>query len=97
MLTDKQLEVVMHLCNGLTLDEIAKEMHYSLSNVKTHLRAAKSNADAKSTAHLVAIVISRGSLFWTPDGLSTEGGEPIGRAAETGTDEQELAGPHSPT
>jgi hypothetical protein len=60
----------MHLCNGMTLEEVAAEMFLSLSAVKRHLAAAKDNAEAKTTVHLASKVIAGELLFHTPDGMS---------------------------
>jgi len=67
-LTMLQLEVICHLCNGLTLTEVADKMNYSLSNVKDHLRRAKRNTGAKTTTHLASIVIASGVLVWNDEG-----------------------------
>lgn len=90
MLTDKQLEVVMHLCNGLTIAEIASEMNYSESSIKKHIKLAKQKIGARSNVHLAAIIISKGQIYYAPreDEMTMEG---------TGTDEQPLAGPRTST
>jgi len=78
-LTDRQLEIVMHLCNGLTLEEIAAKMNYSLTNAKLHLKLAKEKTGARSTAHLVSIVIASGVLVYNDDGerAPAEAGLPV--------------------
>lgn len=67
-LTDLQLEIVCHLCNGLTQAEIAEKMNYSITNVQLHLTRARRKTGARSVAHLVSIVIASGVLVYTPDG-----------------------------
>lgn len=72
-LTPTQIEIVCHLCNGLTLVEIAAKMNYSLSGLKGHLTRAKVKVDAKTTTHLASIVIASGVLVWTDDGERVTG------------------------
>lgn len=71
-LTDRQLEIVKHLCNGMSLEEISGEMYLSLTTVKNHVAAAKRLTGAKTNVHLASIVIASGKLYWTPTGRSTE-------------------------
>jgi DNA-binding CsgD family transcriptional regulator len=66
-LTDRQLEMVQHLANGLSLDDIAKEMHLSKSSVGQSLTAAKRRVGANTLPHLVSIVIRSGVLYWEDD------------------------------
>lgn len=68
MLTDRQLEIVMHLCNGLSQDDIATTMHLSVSSVNQSIASARRTAKAKTTVHLASIVIASGRLYWTDDG-----------------------------
>ena len=71
-LTDRQLTIVMHLANGHTFQEIADEMYLSVSSVKQQANTARKRCEAKTLAHLVSIVISTGTLYWTPEGRSLE-------------------------
>ena len=66
-LTDLQLEIVCHLANGLTQEEISKKTFRSLANVQLHLTRAKQKTGARSVPHLVSIVIASGALVWTND------------------------------
>ena len=59
-----QLEVVMHIANGMSLDEIAIEMHRSKSNVSYHLGRARQRCQASNLPHLVSIAIATGDLIW---------------------------------
>lgn len=78
MLTDRQLEIVMHLCNGLSQDDIAMTMHLSVSSVNQSIASARRAAKAKTTVHLASIVIASGRLYWTDDGeRSTEQPVPV--------------------
>jgi DNA-binding CsgD family transcriptional regulator len=67
-LNDTQLQIVMHLCNGKTLEEISVEMHYSLTNIKRYLTDAKRRTNARSNVHLASLVIASGVLFYTDQG-----------------------------
>lgn len=67
-LTKTQLELVVHIANGLRHDEIAEKTHRSVSSVKKTLATAQSRAGARTLPHLVSIVISQGLLEWSPDG-----------------------------
>jgi len=67
-LTRIQLELVVHVANGLRHDEIAEATHRSVSSVKKTLATAQARAGARTLAHLVSIVIAQGLLEWTPDG-----------------------------
>lgn len=59
-----QLEIVMHLANGMTIEEIANEMSYSPSNINRHCGRARRAAHAKTLPHLVSIAIGCGVLVW---------------------------------
>lgn len=71
-ITDRQLEMVRHLANGMSLDEISKEMHLSLSSVKQSLASARRATGARTLPHLVSIVIAQGVLYWVDDERSLE-------------------------
>ncbi len=66
-LNDTQLRIVMHLCNGLEIKEIAEELHYSVTNIGYHIKQAKKTVGARNTAHLCSIVIASGDLVWLDD------------------------------
>jgi len=72
MLTFRQLEMVVHVANGLTTAEIAEHMHLSQSSVQQTLDKARTRASAKTLPHLVSIVIASGALEWNED-KSTRG------------------------
>lgn len=69
-LTERQLEIVQHLCNGLSIEEAANAMFISRATAQAHLKAAKKAAGAVTTTHLASIVIASGKLYWTPEGRS---------------------------
>lgn len=66
-LTRAQLEIVVHVANGLRYEEIAELTHRSESTVKLILSTARKRAGAKTTTHLVSMVIATGLLEWQPD------------------------------
>lgn len=65
-LTQIQLELVVLVANGMRYDEIASVTHRSESSVRKILKSARSAAGAKTTPHLVSMVIASGILEWTP-------------------------------
>ena len=67
-LTQTQLELVVHLANGMRVDEIAETTHRSPSSVQKTLATAQKRAGAFTLPHLVSIVIASGVLEWQDDG-----------------------------
>lgn len=63
-LTGLQLEIVMHIANGLRDKQIAELMHRHYSHVGKTLSAARRKVGANTNAHLVSIVIAHGDLVW---------------------------------
>lgn len=59
-LTDRQIEVVRLLADGVTQAEIAQRLYLGLTTVKTHLAHAHQRAGTRSAAHLVATALRRG-------------------------------------
>ncbi len=59
-----ELVIIMHIANGKTLEEIAKEVHRSVSNVSYHLGRARQRCHANNLPHLVSIAIATGDLVW---------------------------------
>lgn len=66
-LTDRQVECVMHLANGLRYEQIADRMGLSMSSVKQTVKRAQSRAGAHTVAHLVSMCIADGELVWNED------------------------------
>src|SRR5579871_2084268 len=56
MLSSRELEIVGHVAMGQRAREIAANLGIAESTVKTHLRNAMRKVDARSQAHLVALV-----------------------------------------
>ncbi len=51
-LTEREEEVLVHVAHGLTNAEIARELHVSLSTVKTHLASLMTKLDARNRVGL---------------------------------------------
>jgi DNA-binding CsgD family transcriptional regulator len=66
-LTDRQVELVMHLANGLRYKEIADAMGLSLSSVKQTIKRAQKRAGASTVPHLVSLCIQDGELLWNEE------------------------------
>lgn len=66
-LTKRQAELVMHLANGLRIEEIAVECHLSLSSVEKTFRKARARVGARTLPHLVSIAIASGAFEWNPE------------------------------
>lgn len=67
-LTLTQLTLVMYLCNGMTLHEMAVQMHCSDANVAKHLTIARRKMEARTLSQLASIVIASGQLEMTDNG-----------------------------
>lgn len=63
-LSPVELEIVMHIANGKSLEEIATALHRSPSNVSYHLGRARRRCKANNLPHLVSIAIASGDLVW---------------------------------
>lgn len=66
-LSDRQVELVMHLANGLRYEQIADAMGLSMSSVKQTVKRAQQNAGANTVPHLVSICIADGELVWNEE------------------------------
>jgi DNA-binding CsgD family transcriptional regulator len=60
-----QLQIVMHLSNGMTIGEVAKAVDRSEANVKYHTNQARAKCGAKTLPQLVSVVIAHGELQWS--------------------------------
>ena len=66
-LSDLQLQIAMHLANGMTFAEIATTVDRSTANVKKHANAARRKTNSKTLPQLVSVAIARGWLEWEDD------------------------------
>lgn len=68
-----QLEIIMHLANGMQIDEIAEKMHRSRSDINRRLALARTIAHANTLPHLVSLAIASGGLVWENEARSLNG------------------------
>lgn len=66
-LTLRQLELIVHVANGLTFDEIAEAEGISPRTVANTLNEARQRAHARNLPNLVAIVMNAGLLMHYED------------------------------
>jgi PAS domain S-box-containing protein len=58
-LTAREREVVRHVAEGKTTQEIAAKLYISSTTVDTHVRKAMLRLGAKNRAHLIALALQR--------------------------------------
>jgi DNA-binding CsgD family transcriptional regulator len=63
-LTSLQLQITMHLANGMTFEEIANYLDRSKSYIQQNANAARYKMNARTLPQLVSIVIAAGQLEW---------------------------------
>jgi DNA-binding CsgD family transcriptional regulator len=61
-LTPREREVIRLVAQGATTGQIAVELYLSPATVRTHVRNAMVKTQARTRAHLVAIVLSDGFI-----------------------------------
>ena len=66
-LSDRQLECIVHLANGMTMAEIATTIYISEGSVRQSLASARKKIGAKNNCNLVSLAIAKGLLFWSDD------------------------------
>ena len=66
-LTIRQIELIAHVANGLTFEEIAEQEMISPKTVKNTLDMARRRVGAKNLPNLVALVVSAGIIGWIED------------------------------
>lgn len=66
-LTSRELEVVSLVAAGYSSPEIAERLHLSSNTVRTHTRNAMEKTGARTRAHLVAKVLTEGTLWLEPE------------------------------
>ena len=75
-LSPLQLQIVMHISNGMTLKEIATMLDRSTSYIKQNANAARFKMNAKTLPQLVSVVIADGQLEWTEGKRVMNGDQP---------------------
>lgn len=66
-LSERQLECIMHLANGLTMAEIGKTLYISEGSVKQSLASARKKIGAVNNANLVSLAVAKNFIFWSDD------------------------------
>ena len=66
-LSTLQLHIVMHLANGMRIDEIAATVACSISHVNQQMAKARRKTSTRTLPQLVSVVIARGQLEWQED------------------------------
>jgi DNA-binding CsgD family transcriptional regulator len=66
-LSPLQLQIAMHLANGMKLHEIANMLDLSLSYINKNANTARRKTNTRTLAHLVSVVIASGQLEWQAD------------------------------
>jgi DNA-binding CsgD family transcriptional regulator len=61
-LSAREREVLQHLSNGLTGEEIAERLYLSPETVRTHVRNVMAKLGAKTRVHAVALALRRGEI-----------------------------------
>lgn len=61
--TARELEVLQHLADGDTIDEIAEHLHVSASTVRAHTGSTVDKLSAKNRTNAVAIALRQSLIF----------------------------------
>jgi DNA-binding CsgD family transcriptional regulator len=61
-LTEKEAEVLRHLCEGRMRAEIAVRIHRTLSTVSRHIESIAQKWDAHSAAEIVSLAVAKGHI-----------------------------------
>jgi DNA-binding NarL/FixJ family response regulator len=63
LVTPRQLEILLKLCEGKVNKQIAYELGVSIATVKAHIRNAITRLGAKNRTNAVAIVAANTAIF----------------------------------
>lgn len=63
LVTPRQLEIMVKLCEGKVNKQIAYELNVSIATVKAHIRNAITRLGAKNRTNAVAIVAANSAIF----------------------------------
>lgn len=63
LVTPRQLEILLKLCEGKVNKQIAYELDVSIATVKAHIRNAITRLGAKNRTNAVAIVAANTAIF----------------------------------
>jgi DNA-binding CsgD family transcriptional regulator len=64
VLSERQLTIMMHLCNGLSQEEISEQMYLSVSGIQQQIARMRRKLGARNNVHLASIVIASGLLYY---------------------------------
>ena len=67
VLTSRELEVVSLVAAGYSGPEIAERLQLSTNTIRTHTRNAMDKTGARTRSHLVAKVLTEGTLWLEPE------------------------------
>ncbi|PVB62445.1 helix-turn-helix transcriptional regulator [Labrenzia sp. 011] len=63
VMTPRQLEIMLLLCEGMVNKQIAYELDVSIATIKVHIRNAITRLGAKNRTNAVAIVAANSAIF----------------------------------
>jgi len=63
LVTPRQLEIMLKLCEGKVNKQIAYELDVSIATVKAHIRNAITRLGARNRTNAVAIVAANSAIF----------------------------------
>jgi len=63
VMTPRQLEIMLLLCEGKVNKQIAYELDVSIATIKVHIRNAITRLGAKNRTNAVAIVAANSAIF----------------------------------
>jgi DNA-binding CsgD family transcriptional regulator len=94
-LTDRQLQIIMHLCNGLRLEEISTQMYLSVSGINQQITSARRTMKARTNVHLASMAIASGLLYYLPDDRERTLSEPVQGSVEASNSARNHEAPHA--
>jgi DNA-binding CsgD family transcriptional regulator len=94
-LSERQLQIIMHLCNGASQEEIADMLFLSVSGINQQVAAARRTMRARNNIHLASMVIASGMLYYSPDDRNRTLDEPLRGSVETGNSARNHGTPHA--
>lgn len=94
-LSDRQLQIIMHLCNGLTQEEIAAHMYLSISGINQQVMSARRALGARNNVHLASMAIASGILYYLPDDRERTLEEPVRGSVADDRSARDHEAPHA--
>lgn len=81
ILNDRQLTIMMHLCNGLSQEEISERMYLSVSGIQQQIARMRKLLGARNNVHLASLVIASGVLYYEDGNQTAQGAVADDRSA----------------